>query len=59
MYAEDQNGNFIERMSKRYGNAPAPGTYNPVQNPPVYFKVVNDYQNIYYGYQYFIGRNWP
>ncbi len=53
-YAEDQYGNFVERVSYRYGNA---GT-GIVSNPPVYFKFVNDYGNTYYGYQFFIARNW-
>lgn len=57
MYAEDSSNpvKFVERMSLRYGNN---GT-GIVSTSPVYFKVVNDYQNIYYGYQHFIGRNWP
>lgn len=52
MYAEDQNGNFVEQLSKRYGNIPDV----PVNTPPVYFKVKNDYGNTYYGYQFFIAR---
>lgn len=57
--AEDQNGNFIERLSNRYGDAPPQGTFNPVWYPPVYTKAKNDDVKVYYGYQFFIGRNWP
>lgn len=52
MYAEDQNGVFVERLSKKEGNDGG----DPVETPPVYFKVINDYGNTYYGYQFFIVR---
>lgn len=53
MYAEDQNGNFVEQLSKRYGNI----VDVPVNTPPAYFKVKNDYGNTYNGYGFFIARN--
>lgn len=53
-YAYSESGKLVEYWSK-YGSS-GDGI---VDVPPVYPKLVNDVPKIYYGYQFFIARNWP
>lgn len=53
-YADDQNGNFVELL--KYGANDGNGI---VPNPPVYSKIYNSKRVPYYGYEFFLARNWP
>jgi hypothetical protein len=53
MYAEDDDENFVERLSDRYNDA-GDGI---VDNAPYYTKIVHDYNYLYGEYQFFLSRN--
>lgn len=53
-YADDQSGNFVELL--KYNANDGDGI---VHNPPVYSKLYNSNRVPYYGYEFFLARNWP
>lgn len=55
IYEEDSSGNLVGRLSLKYGDV---GSWF-VPTPPVYFKILNENAQTYYGYQFLIARNLP
>lgn len=53
-YADDENEIFVELL--QYNANDGDGI---VYNPPVYSKLYNSNRVPYYGYEFFLARNWP